>query len=80
MGRHGSSGADDCQIVFCQMGFSLSLSLPRDVRYTIIKVIRKKNNKGQVYSERWNRQNKTLFIETVELAEGVIVRESRGDL
>ena len=27
MGRHGSSGAgDDCQIVFCQMGFSLSLS------------------------------------------------------
>ena len=79
MGRHGSSGAgDDCQIVFCQMGFSLSL--PRDVRYTIIEAIRKKNNKGQVYSERWNRQNKTLFIETVELAEGVIVRESRGDL
>ena len=37
-------------------------------------------NKGKVYSERWNKQNKTLFIETVELAEGVIVRESRGDL
>ena len=77
MVRHGSSGAgDDCQVVFCQIGFSLSL--PRDVRYTIIKAIRKKNNKGQFYRNKVSRIKRCL-LKPSNWPKALLFRNSGGN-